>query len=233
MHVRLTYHFPGSIEVEEHQNWRYGAPGEKRQKKKKPTKEQVENQNRINKAKHIRRLIKWNFVKNDYWITLTYRKSERPPDLKMAIKDLEKFFRKLREKYKKVGIPCKWILTTEVGPKGAIHHHLILNRIEGLDIFLSQIWKKGTPHIQLLYEQGDFRQLADYMVKKDKSERRFSRSRNLIQKKPKRKIILRQSLKKEPKPPKGYYLDKESYVQGINLFGYPYRNYTFLKVRRE
>lgn len=67
-----TWVFPGSIEHEYKFMGRYGAAGEKRQAKRKPTKEQIQKQNQWNREKLMRRLIKANFCENDYWITLKY-----------------------------------------------------------------------------------------------------------------------------------------------------------------
>ena len=66
------------IEIEIYQDGRYGAPGKKREPKKKPTPEQIQKQNQKNKEIRIRRYLRANFKKNDYWITGTYKKENRP-----------------------------------------------------------------------------------------------------------------------------------------------------------
>lgn len=64
-------------------------------------------------------------------------------------------------------------------------------------------------------------------------------SRNLIRKEPSRKEIKRRSLidkdgvVREPKAPKGYYVDPDSIKKGINpVTGYAYRHYTLVKIDR-
>ncbi len=68
---RETWEFGSSREVEEKHTGRYGARGQKRQKRRKPTKEEITKQNQWKRERDVRRLIKWNFVANDYWMTIT------------------------------------------------------------------------------------------------------------------------------------------------------------------
>ena len=81
---KKEYHFKDSIEVEEYVDGRFGAKGNKRTEKKKATPEQVKKQNQLNKAKNCRRRIKNNFSEGDYYLTLTFKRELRPPDLKSA-----------------------------------------------------------------------------------------------------------------------------------------------------
>ena len=84
---RITYEFENAIEREEYLDGRYGAPGEKRSKKKKATPEQVAQVNQWNKEKKERHRLRKYFKVNDYFFTLTYPKEERPPDMKTAKAD--------------------------------------------------------------------------------------------------------------------------------------------------
>ena len=87
--------------------------------------------------------------------------------------------------------------------------------------------------MQLLYEEGGFQDLAEYIAKKsDQSQGEpYSRSRNMIERDPETKVMKRRTWQKEIKPPKGYYVDKTSVVEGINpVTGYPYRYYTLIKI---
>ncbi len=236
---KKAYMFENSIEVEEFHNGRYGAPGESRTKKRKATPEEIRKQNIANKAKRCRRKMKCNFKENDYWITLTYSLKERPPDMDTARKkDFKKFADKVRKEYKKAGQAFKWMLHTEIGSKGAVHHHMVINRIPDADIIIRKAWNKGGVHIALMYEEGGYRKLADYLSKVPDEENklkesRYSCSRNLIIPKPKEKVYHRKTWKGEPKPPKGYYLEKESYHEGRNpVTGYQYRSYTFVRLHR-
>ena len=47
--VRKMYRFEKFIEIEEYHDGRYGAPGKKREEKKKPTPEQMEKVNQMNR----------------------------------------------------------------------------------------------------------------------------------------------------------------------------------------
>lgn len=226
MYERITWKFDDSWEIKVRHTARYGAPGEKRKKRKKPTPEQMRENNQRNRIEKYRRLIKWNFVpEEDYWITFTYRPEERPEDRKQAQKHMENFRRCLRRRFKKAGTEMKWICITEIGSKGAVHHHMILNRIEGLDTMITKMWKHGHVSIKLLYKDGDFQGLAKYLCK----ESRVSPSRNLIEKDPEVQVMKRGTWPEEIKVPKGFYLDKNSVREGINLFGFRYRHYIIVK----
>ena len=166
-------------------------------------------------------------------MTFTYRPSDRPKNMEAAKKDMSNLLNRLKYHYKKQDKQLKWILKMEQGARGAIHAHMILNRIDGGDLLLARQWKKGRVHMQLLYEEGGFQDLAEYIAKKsDQSQGEpYSRSRNMIERDPETKIMKRRTWQKEIKPPKGYYVDKTSVVEGINpVTGYPYRYYTLIKI---
>ncbi len=232
MYLRKTYRFPGSIEVEEYHNGRYGAPGEKRRPKRKATPEEIKNRNQINRQNHIRRLIKENFRANDYWITITYRKGSRPSVEEMK-EDMKKLLRKVRSEYKKSGSELKYILRMGIGERGGPHLHILANRIQDTDLIFSKYWPHGGILLKPIYEEGGFKDLADYIAKpleewEPESLKRYTRSRNLKVPIPKKEIMLGKTWKKEPKK-KGYYL--EEYWEGINPFtGYLSRRYTLTKL---
>ena len=64
-----TWVFPGSIEHEFKFMGKYGAAGEKRQRRQQASKEQIQKQNQWLREKRMRRLIKANFCENDFWVT--------------------------------------------------------------------------------------------------------------------------------------------------------------------
>lgn len=254
MYQRKRYIFPGSIEVEEHHTGKYGAPGQPRVKRSKPTPEQIAKQNQKNRENKIRRLIKANFGPNDYWVTWTYRKGERPPDIVTAYAQAGKALRKLRRKYKKLGMSLKYIITTELGSRGGIHHHLVINRALDGDELIRDCWPYGGTNITLIYERGEYKELADYIAKRPEPvsennkkgskeqrsqsdsccDKKYSHSKNLVMPEPEVKIMKRPTWGKEPKPPAGYYLDKNNYVEGVNpVTGFMYRTYIFIRFRRD
>lgn len=227
MYERLTWKFNDSWEIKERHSGKYGAPGEKRTKRKKPTPEQMRENNQRNRIEKNRRLIKWNFIPGeDYWVTFTYRPDQRPKDRKQAQKIMENFRKCLHRRFDKAETEMKWICITEIGSKGAVHHHMIINRIPGLDIMLAKMWKYGHVSIKLLYKEGDFQGLAEYLCK----ESRVSRSRNMIEEDPEIKPMKRGTWPEEIKVPKGFYLDKDSVREGVNLFGFKYRHYIIRKI---
>ena len=65
--------------VEEYHDGRYGAPGMPRQKKKKPTKEDMQKVNAMNKARLCQYRLLQYFTAGDYFATLTYRVDDGPP----------------------------------------------------------------------------------------------------------------------------------------------------------
>lgn len=236
MYKRKTYHLRNAIEVEEYHSARYGAPGQERQKKQKPTPEQVERKNQKNKEDTCRRKLREHFREGDYYVTLTYARDTRPENMDASKKDFERFIRRLRRQYGQMGHKLKWIRNIEVGKRGAWHIHLVINRIPETDIILQE-WKNGKVYYQLLYEKGGFRDLARYMTKTPRTDPRlvetsYSTSRNLPVPEPEVKALKGNTWKKSPNIPKGWYLDKESYWEGVNpVTGYPGRSYTLLRLQ--
>ena len=77
MYVEVTYKMLSVIDVEKYHTGRYGAPGCKRQPKRKRTPEEIRNQNYINACKRLRRIINNNFEAGDLHCTLTYKQENR------------------------------------------------------------------------------------------------------------------------------------------------------------
>lgn len=237
---RLTYIFDGSIEVYEYLDGRYGAPGAKREKKKKPSEEQIRKRNQWNKERKARHRLKRWFKENDYLALLTFKKEERPPNMKAAKKCYSDALKKIRREYKKRGQPFRWIRNIEVGPRGAWHIHMIVNRIPDTDLILKKAWPYGKVTFKHLYEDGGFEDLAGYITKTPETANRYKEnlietdyncSKNIPLPEPKIKRLTR--WKKEPKPKEGYYIEKETYHEGINpVTGYKYRYYTQVELRR-
>lgn len=222
----------------EYHSARYGAPGQKRQKKKKATPEQIEAQNRWTKEKKARiRLLEY-FGEHDYFTTLTYRVEERPEDMAAAKRDFAQALKVIRREYKKRGAPLYWMRNIEVGTKNGWHIHVIINRIPDTDLILQLAWTHGKVVSQLTYQRGGFRKLAAYITKTEKTDNRlresdFSVSRNMPLPPATKKVYHRWRTWKDIRIPKGYYLDEESVREGHNpVTGYPYRTYVLLKDQR-
>lgn len=161
----------------------YGAKGEKRADRKKASPEQIKKQNQKNKVKRIRRTIKLNFVPGDLWVCFKYPAGVRL-SLEEVKRDFETFRDTLRKKYKQRGQPLKYIYRMELGERGGIHIHSVINRIRGADTdrILSDIWAKtvdrsmrrhgirgkrteGLVDYQSIYDSGGYEDLAKYICK--------------------------------------------------------------------
>lgn len=236
---KKTYRFRNAIEVEEYHSARYGNPGEGRREKGKPTPEQMERKNQWNKEKRCRHRLREYYEVNDYFVTLTYRKEDRPEDMAEAKEHYRKFIGKLRREYRKRGYELRWIRNIEVGTKGAWHIHLVINRIPDIDLILTDAWPYGFPDIKLLRKFREFAELAAYLTKTPKTDSKlretdYNCSRNMPLKEPEVKVYKRWKTWKEPKVPDGWYLDRDSVAEGINpVTGYPFRHYTLLRVMRK
>lgn len=232
---RLTYVFQNVIEVYEYLDGRYGARGSPREKKKKPTPEQVKKRNQWNRERKARHKLRTWFHPNDYLVTLTYRKSDRPQDMKTAVKQLGKYLRPVRRAYQKAGDELRYLRNIEVGTRGAWHIHIIVNRITDADLILNT-WPHGGVNFKLLYEQGNFRELAAYITKTPETDPRLKESsyhgsQNLPVPEPDVKRLA--YWRKDPQPTKGYCIDKEEYHEGINpVTGCKYRYYTLIPFHR-
>lgn len=239
---------------------RYGAKGEKRAPKKKATLEQIKKQNQWNREKKVLRKIRDNFEPGDLWITLKFPRGTRV-QVKM-LKDVKtKLFRKLRKIYRKRGEVLKYMYRMEIGERGGAHIHVLINRIngsQGTAELTRCIWKEltgGNINFTPLYEEGGFKNLADYLVKPLKVEisgqltlfgteeevkvfSEYNCSRNLKEPEKETHVYKRRTIRKlvenGPQPTPGYYIDQDSIRYGVNPFtGMTYYYYTEIKLREQ
>ena len=213
--------------------------------KQKVTPEEMDKINEMNARRKLKIKINANFGEGDPFVTLTYRKGERPSkeEAKERIKALLKELRKI---YKKQGSELKYINVTEYENK-AIHHHLILNDLKNGNIakIINTLWIYGRPNYKYLDSSGQYKDLADYLIKetsktykKNKEEgkghkQRYSCSKNLVMPEPKTEIIKANKWTADPKPIKGYYVDQDSVFNGIDPFtGREYQRYTLIEISK-
>lgn len=242
-HIKMEYVCGDVIEVEKYHTARYGSPGKSRQKKEKATPLEIEKRNEWNALKKLRRLINCNFGPDDYHLILTYRKEERPTP-EEARNIINRFFRKLRTEFKKNGEQFKWILTTEYKSK-AIHHHIIVNGSDNFNVVkaIRRYWTYGRPKLVPLDDSREYSKLAEYFVKEtansfrekdNPNKSRYQCSRNLKKPEVHKKIMKRSEWAAEPKPKKGYYILKDTIIEGVNpVTGYRYQSYSMKKLRKE
>ena len=238
MYDKVTCRIRNKIEVSKHYSGRYGAPGQKREKKRKPTPEEMAKQNHWRRCRDLRRIIELNFEGGDLHVTLTCRPEERPTK-EEAPKAIRKFLRKLKAEYKKRGWALKFVITCEVGGRGAVHWHMIVNNEGNAETDTARLihgnWTRGRPYFAILEYSGDYGKLAEYMVKEagrriEKGETiekmSYSCSRNLKRPKERREKVKATAWAKEPRIPAGWELIPGSLVNGTNKFtGLPYQHY--------
>lgn len=247
---RKTYKFRHGdiIDTEEFHDGNYGAPGMRREKRKKPTEEQMRKVNAINKEKRCRQRLLEYFHPGDIFATWTYEVRNRPPTMREAKRDFKKAMAKVRTEFKKRAYEVFWIRNIEKGTKGAWHIHLIINEIGETASIIQRAWTKGgTWSIEIKnskYYDEDFTLLASYMTKDEYyteskadgtqgkpriKETSYYTSRNMPLPVPHPDILMR--WKKEVKPKKGYYIAR--IYEGINpVTGYKYRRYTQIRLDR-
>lgn len=242
-----VYRLPGSNEYEYKFAGNYGAKGEKRTPRAKPTPEQIRKQNQRNKEKRMRRLIKANFSEGDIWATLKYPAGTRKPTDEVKT-DVKKFLTRARKIYKDNEAELKFVYRMEIGARGGIHIHILMNRIANVDLKIQKAWKQGRVNFENVYSAGGYQALAEYIVKEpdkqsmkqmslfvpeeeQKEYCKYSSSRNLIRPVPERTVYARRTVRKiieeGPTPTPGYYIDRDSIVYGVNQFtGMSYLYYT-------
>lgn len=244
MYVKKQCIINDKIEIEKYYDARYGAPGLPREKKKKATPEEMAKQNFWKRCQHLRRMMELNFQGGDLYLTLTCRTEDRP-----SLEDAPLVIRQFRDKvvkdYKKQGWECKYIITCEVGSRGAVHWHMILNnqksdKESAWDI-IRRHWTRGRPFLEPLDQDRDYKKLAEYIVKetakrieKEQTLEKLSyiSSRNLIKPEEVKEKKRAKRWSNPPKPPKGYELVESSVVNEINRFtGYPYQKYTVRRIQ--
>lgn len=218
----------------------YGAPGKQRAKKRKRTPEEIQRQNQTNRWKKMQRLILANFKEGDWHLILKYLPKNRPQSYKEAVAQRKKFIDEMRKAFKKAGLSFKWIAVTERGKKrAALHHHLIIEDKAEPDLntvqLVKKLWEHGGVQFVSLYEDGEYEKLAEYIVKAETKEEcpwaTYSRSRNLVVPRPKKEKIYARRWREIPKAPKGWYLVKDTLINGINpVTELPYQHYTIKRL---
>lgn len=211
-------------------------PGAKREKKSKKTKEAQLKVNMRKTATQLTILINANFHPGDYHVTLTYTPDERPEEIEGAKKDREEFLRHLRRRIKREGKEFKYILVTEIGKRGALHHHMVMNRVP--TEWIRKEWPKGRIDIRPLDDTGQYSRLAEYFTKYKYQFQKmggkghaWTRSTNLHRPETKKRIITnRECFRQEPRDKKGYWIDKGTVYTGISeLTGWGFMRYILVE----
>lgn len=167
-----------------------------------PTTAKQEDINLKNAQRELSRIINANFKPGDLFITLTYDTLKEPDTEEEAKALLKKYLRKLRTFYRRAGKESKYVVVTERGEKGRIHHHLVIPHEDRDE--LDKLWEHGNVLSSRLWEKKDYTRLANYITKDTKPEhkKRWSGSHNLVKPEVSQTVISRGE--RAVKPPKGY-----------------------------
>ena len=194
--------------------------GKQRAKKSKPTIAEVERNNQRYAERDLMLKLNHNFSPNDMHLIFTYRAE---PTKEEAAQILKEFKRKLLRLYRKYGVVLKWIETTEY-ENTRLHHHFIIS--QGVPLKeIKETWGHGTVITRDLYPEGDYRKLSEYIIKETSksiksdnpfSTKRFRCSRTIENPPVYREEVKASKLLEDPKPIKGYYIDRDSIYQGVN-----------------
>lgn len=235
MYIETIYHMGNVIEVKRRSFSLLGAPGKKRKQKEKVTSESAKKINQKNKGRNIQRLLLANFKAGDLHIVLQYRKEDRPDTYEDAKKRLRLFIRRIKAYYRERGHELKYIAVTERGKKRAVlHHHIILQGIDdnGLCTIpaVNKCWE-GYVKASVMYDDGAFEQLADYLVKaagkEDEKGATYIRSRNLITPTAEKRIVIKKDFAPIKDIP-GYTIIKDSIEDYQNEYG-KHQRYLLIK----
>ncbi|MBY7008483.1 hypothetical protein FDC58_09795 [Clostridium botulinum] len=233
-YIKSTIVAGKTIEVKKYYSSRYKATGIVRSKRIGVTTEEQEEINRKHAEEKLRWRLNANYKEGDYHLVLDYILKNRPDGRKEMREDIDEFLKLLRKEFKKLNKELKYIHVMEIGKKGAKHHHLVINNIDTK--IIQRCWNKGRIKVFPLDSTGQYGELAAYLIKqtaksKELQSKKWNSSRNLIIPEPKKEIINANKYIKNPKPKKGYYIDKNSIVSGISQYdGYPFLKYTLIKI---
>ena len=235
-YIQKLFYMPKTIEVEKVYRDNYGAPGEKRKGKSKRTPEDIKRQNEWIAERNLRRTINLNFGEDDWHVILTYEKDNRPQNAKEARKHIKYFMDKVRKLFRKAGQTFKFVGAFGIGSRGAPHFHIIINNFVDNNTSASKIlrdcWKYGRVKLMSLDDIGDYKELANYIIKQSKDtfreegavfKQRYTCSRNLIKPEPEIKELNRYWSKHTREITidnelieQGWYLDPDTIVDDIN-----------------
>lgn len=243
MYLQRTTKYGNRIKVRKYRTARYGVKGERRRKREKPSSLAIEQMNERRREEKFEQLMINNFTSADWYLTLTYRKEERP-DEETAKRQISKFFRDARRIQRKAGEELRYMSAAEGldSKTGNIHFHIVISA-GAWDGKVQDLWPYGRVKMEHLYKDYDYHGLAVYMLKEQEARKRseffrqaYACSRNLV--KPEEKVEIRPAncWREKPAVPAslkklGYEIDAATIYQGVDLFSYPYQEYVM--VRRE
>lgn len=104
---------------------------------------QQKNLNDKKSKRHLEALIHTNFGKGDICIHLTYRDEDMPKTIKEAQNCAKNYTRRINRIRKSLGLPnAKFIIITEMGKSGRVHHHVLMDGMLDRDT-VEEKWTLG------------------------------------------------------------------------------------------
>lgn len=235
-YLKKTYTAGITIEVQKTYSARYGKTLQKEGRTGK-SREAVKRYNEKTAQRKLTRLINANFKPGDTFVTLTYRRGNRP-EPEDARKQRDRFLRLMRLYFKGQGEQMKYLGASGVGERGAIHHHFIMNSADHREI--KKCWPHGKAFCEPLWDNGEYSALAAYIYQQNRtgldgkeqiSGDRWCCSKNLVRPRPKVEEVSARTWKEPPAPVKGYIIDPDSVEVGFSpVTGIPYMFYRMVKI---
>lgn len=218
--------------------WRADTKGGSRRKKENRTSEAQKKVNSRQAVKRLTWILNENFDGTSQYVTWSYAKENRPAGKKELRKDVSDLLRSLRKEYRAAGMIVKYVWVAEVGDRGAVHIHMVVNGIDTRR--LKKCWNKGWITIKPMDDSGQYRRLAAYFVKYSEKTmktcegfggRRYNSSKNLKIPKPvKTTVRSKDAYNHTIEIPQGWYLDKDSVAEAWHeVTGYMYFTYTLIQ----
>lgn len=233
-----------TVEVTKYFSARYGHHTPKGESTE-PTSERAKRANRRRAEEKLRLLMNANFKDGrDALVTMDFSPDHRPETYRDMLRQMQNFVQRLRRRYRKAGIPCKYIWVGEIGPRGGMHVHMMLNAIDGIGARgIAELWGMGATHIDILWSHGQYRAIAAYFVKYAvKTEettgehlgRMYNPSHGLEKPKIRKTVVKRRTFSRRVKPWKGYRLEKDKDGNDVQFgiseaTGLPYMSYTMVR----
>lgn len=238
-YIKRTIIAGSTVEIEKYYSLRYGKGTKHRGKNINSTTEQQEKENIKQAERKLRTLLNTNFVDGDYHVTFTFCREKRPKTPEETKTIYDKLVRLLRKEYRRRGLVFKYVAVIEYGKRGVIHFHFVLPKID-TNAFL-KVWKLGRAHPEMLYSNGQYSKLAEYLIKETSGKsaaalrifnKRWNASKNLAKPIEKVEIIKSVSFRNEPKAIAGYYIDKNSGIEEhyFDNYGLLHQHYIMAKI---
>lgn len=230
-----------TVEVCKYYSARWGIKGEKRREREDRSSDAQRAINQRRAERDLRRILNANFSDGDLLVRLDFARERAPTGSRDMQDMIAAAVRKMRNMLKKEGKELKYVYVKEIGPRGGRHIHMVMSKCD-TDI-LRMCWPHGGIHIDPLTSHGQYGKIAAYFIKyaerSEKTEgkligKRWYGSRNLNKPKITKKVISAGTFRKEARPKKGYFVEKESIRTGISeQTGYEYFSYTLIKTDKE